>query len=97
MSPAVSTSISVPVVPGSSKLKVLLSYNTGYKIHLPESVTLKGEGMKAVMKNPEYPKDLSGHSSVEFEVPEGIKGPLTLTFYKNPDTRSMAAEEIEMY
>lgn len=96
-SPEKETSISIPFREGAERLVVWMPYNTGYKIHLPESVTLEGEGMAKITKNPEYPKDLSGHSKLIFDLPKTLSGPLTLTLTKNPETRSMAIEEIEIY
>lgn len=91
------TRISIPNKPGASSVKVWLSYIPGYKIYLPQSVMLSADGMEAVTVNPTYPKDYSGHYPVEFRIPSNVHGPLTLTLEKDPEKRSMAIEEIEMY
>ena len=96
-SPEKSTSILIPSDNGEGKLKVWLSYNPAFKIGLPESVTLSGEGMETISTTPTYPKDNSGHSIVEFDIPVSAAGDLTLTLIKDPETRSMALEEIEFY
>lgn len=96
-SPEKETSISVPYFEGSNKLNVWLTYNTGFKIHLPESVTVSAPGMLSVTKSAEYPKDLSGHCLLEFDLPSTVTGPITVTLTKNPENRSMAIEEIELF
>ena len=94
-SPQVSTQIAIPNVPGMKKLKVWLSYNPAYRIHLPESVTLSAGGRPVKTINPKYPSDMSGHVPLEFDVPSGFDGSLLLTLVKDPETHSMAIEEIE--
>lgn len=95
-SPEKETVIQVPYTGGSKKLVVWLSYNTGYKLHLPAEVVLSAEGMSKEIKKPEYPKNHSGHSRLEFDLPSSVHGDLTLTFKKDPETRSMSIEEIEL-
>ena len=90
------TEISIPVKPGASKLRVWLSYIPGYKIFLPSSVFITGDGLEKTIVNPAYPKDYMGHYPVDFNLPGNIKGPITLTLVKDPEKRSMAIEEIEM-
>ena len=91
------TEISIPVKPDASKLTVWLSYMPAYRVFLPASVSLRGAGMETITIEPTYPKDYSGHYPVEFQLPENVKGPLTLTLMKDPEKSSMAIEEIEMY
>ncbi|MCH5242301.1 MAG: DUF4838 domain-containing protein [Muribaculaceae bacterium] len=95
-SPEKKTDISIPYKPGATKLRVWLSYIPGYRIYLPESVSLSATGMDKVTVNTSYPKDYVGHYPVEFQLPSTIKGPLTLTLVKDPEKHSMAIEEIEM-
>ena len=96
-SPEDYTQIAIPNPHGAKKLVVWLAYNTGYKIYLPELVTLSGEGMHKEVQTPEYPKDYTGHCKVEFDIPSSVTGNLVLTLYKDPETRSMASEEVEMF
>lgn len=77
------------------KLVVWMSYNPAYRVKLPEMVTLSSTGSKKQSVQPTYPEDLSGHSRIEFDVPSNSNGSLVLTFYKEPETHSMAIEEIE--
>lgn len=95
-SPEKKTDVSIPYKPGATKLRVWLSYIPGYRIYLPESVSLSATGMDKVTVNTSYPKDYVGHYPVEFQLPSTIKGPLTLTLVKDPEKHSMAIEEIEM-
>ena len=95
--PEKKTEISIPYMPGASKLIVWLSYLPGYKIYLPESVSLAGGGVQKVTVNPTYPKEYTGHYPVEFQIPENATGPFILTLTKDPEKRSMAIEEIEMF
>lgn len=95
MSPDEFTRIAVPRKPGLNKIRVWLSYNPAYKITLPERVTLSIANKELQTEYPSYPNDHSGHSSLEFNVPEAEDGTVILTFYKGEDTRSFSIEEIE--
>lgn len=95
--PEKKTDISIPYKPGATKLRVWLSYIPGYKIYLPASVSLNAPGMEKITVNTSYPKDYVGHYPVEFQLPSTITGPLTLSMVKDPEKRSMAIEEIELY
>ncbi|MCH5229401.1 MAG: DUF4838 domain-containing protein [Muribaculaceae bacterium] len=94
ISPSSQTKIEIPGIENGRKLMVWLSYNPGYKIYLPQMVSLSAPNMNSIDVEPQYPKDLSGHSLVEFELPEEISGPFTLILTKDPEKRSMAIEEI---
>lgn len=96
ITPKDSAVLKIPVGDGGRKLTVWLSYNPGYKIYLPQSLTLTGEGMEFQKVEPVYPKEYTGHYPVEFEIPEGMKGFVQLTLTKEPETRSIAIEEIEL-
>lgn len=96
-SPEVYTQIAVPNRQNLKKLRVWMSYNPAYRVKLPESVTLKSGGRVIKSIEPSYPADLSGHSMVEFDIPAGVDGSLSLVFTKVEDTHSMAIEEIEGY
>ena len=91
------TEISIPSKPGASTLRVWLSYIPGYKVYLPATVSLMANGMEKVTINPTYPKDYVGHVPVEFRLPPNVKGPFTLSLVKDPEKRSIAIEEIEMW
>lgn len=91
------TSIAIPHVDGAKKLKVWLSYNPGYRIYLPEDVSLSGPGFDKITKTVQYPKDNSGHYAVEFDIPNSSTGSLIVSLHKAPETRSMAIEEIEEF
>ena len=96
MSPDRFSQISVPNKGDYKKLAVWLSYNPAYRLFLPEVVTLTVDGRKIKEVNPEYPKDLSGHSKLEFDIPAGA-GSIVLTFFRDPERHSMAIEEIEAF
>ena len=89
--------ISIPKKPDASRMVVWLSYMPGYKVYLPQSVSLSAPGMEKVTVNTTYPKDYLGHYPVEFQLPANIEGPFTLTLVKDPERRSIAIEEIEMF
>lgn len=85
--------IAVPNVPGMKRLKVWLSYNPGFKIGLPQEVWLMAGGQKIAAKEPSRPKGESGHTFLEFDVPQS--GDVVLSFRKNPDVKTFAIDEIE--
>lgn len=88
---------SIPNKPGAHTLRVWLSYMPGYKVFLPESVSVYANGMESETVTPAYPKDYLGHVPVVFTIPENVTGPLTLHIVKDPEKRSIAIEEIELY
>lgn len=94
-SPDKFTQIAIPNKPGMRKVKVWLTYNPTYRITLPEAVTLSIKGVPLKTVNPSYPEDTSGHVPVEFDIPSNSTGTLLLTLHKEPETHSMAIEEIE--
>lgn len=96
ITPDTDVRIEIPVHENNSgTLNVWLSYNPGYRISLPMSAALSGEGMEKITRSVDYPKVNSGHYQLEFPVPGDVEGPLYLTLKKDPDTRSIAIEEIE--
>lgn len=96
-SPEEVTSIRLPKIDDAQKVVVWLSYNPAFKIYLPESVRLRGEGFTPISKELVYPAQKDGHLAVEFDLPGNREGAVVLDFQKAPQTRSMAIEEIEMY
>ncbi|MCH5231630.1 MAG: DUF4838 domain-containing protein [Muribaculaceae bacterium] len=97
-SPESFTQIAVPNKPGTKKIKVWMAYNPAYRIFLPEYVSLTtADGKKLGSAAPKYPENDSGHASVEFDVPSNATGTFTLTFHKNPETHSLAIEEIQAF
>lgn len=92
--PEKETSIQIPYMAGSKKLILWLSYNPAYRIHLPAEVILSAQGMNKEIKIPEYPANYSGHCRLEFDLPSTVRGDLTLTLLKDPETRSMAIDEV---
>lgn len=96
-SPEKETSIGIPHIDGAKKLVVWLSYNPGYRIYLPETVSLSGPGMEKITQKVDYPANNTGHQSVEFEIPSSASGSLVLSLRKDPETHSMAIEEIELF
>ena len=97
VSPENMTQIGIPIVPGMKKVRVWLSYNPAYRIVLPETVTLTNKGKVIGKVSPTYPENGHGHEPVEFDLPGGLDGSLTLTLYKQPETHSMAIDEIEAF
>lgn len=95
MSPDRYTQIAVPNVPGMKKLRVWMMYNPVYRVDIPERITLKSGSREIKSIVPEYSNDHPGHSVVEFDIPGGVDGTLMLTVYKDPESHSMALEEIE--
>ena len=95
-SPEDFTSLAIPYKEGAKKLVVWLTYNPAYRIYLPEGVTLSAQGMEKVFKTVEYPKERNGHCRLEFDLPSNINGTMILNLYKDPETKSMAIEEIEL-
>lgn len=88
-------SVSVPRQQGMKKLKVWLVYNPGFKIGLPEEITISSGGHKIKQLTPEKPQG-AGHTFVEFDVPAGT-GDVVLTLVKNPEIKTMAIDEIEAF
>lgn len=86
-------SLSIPRVPGMSKLKVWMVYNPGFRIGLPEEVYITVGGVKQNAQVPEKPQGGAGHSFLEFNVPSG--GDIVLTLKKDPEVHSMAIDEIQ--
>lgn len=97
MSPDSYTRIAIPNDKHLKHVRVCLSFNPGYKIELPEEVTLSAGGRDIASVKPEYPKDNNGHVFVDFDVPSSATGSLVVTLYKDPDTKSMAVDEIEAW
>ena len=97
ISPENFTRIAIPRKPGLNRLKVWMSYNPAYRITLPERVSLSIGDKEVKSLEPSYPQDHSGHSSLEFIIPENLEGSIVLTFYKGEEMRSMAIEEIAGY
>lgn len=88
-------SISIPRQPGMKKLKVWLVYNPGFRIGLPEEVTLSVDGARIKTQVPSRPSGDSGHSFMEFDVPP--VGDIILTLKKNPEIKTMAIDEIQAF
>ena len=97
LTPEKYSKIAIPTSSGIKKLRVWMSYNPAYRLSLPENVSLWAGDLKIAEVAPEYPRDLSGHSMVEFNVPSGTQGSLVLKFDKKEDTRSFSIEEIEAF
>lgn len=96
-SPERATQIAIPNQQDFKKLRVWLSYNPAYRVNLPESVTLTVGGKPVKTVNPSYPADMSGHVPVEFDIPGNARGSLVVSLVKDPETHSMAIEEIEAF
>lgn len=92
-----SLTLEVPYVEGARNLRVALVSNPGYHIGLPVMVNLSYEGHKIKSVEPALLKEHMGHSFVEFEIPQYVKGPLTVAVFRDPESRTMAIDEIELY
>lgn len=89
--------LEVPYVEGATKLRVALVSNPGYHIGLPIYVNLAYEGHKIGSVEPGILKDHVGHSFAEFDLPSYVNGPLTVTVIRDPESRTLALDEIELY
>lgn len=87
--------IGIPRVPGMSRLKVWMVYNPGFKIGLPDEVSIKVDGVKRGTQVPEKPQGGTGHSFVEFDIPP--HGDIVLSLRKNPEIKTMAIDEIQAF
>lgn len=97
MSPDEFTKIAIPHKPEMKKLVVCLSYNPVYRVNLPDEVSLSIGGKTVKTVNPGYPENSSGHVFVEFPISSSDEGSLVVTLGKNPESHSMAVDEIEAY
>ena len=96
-SPEKETKIAIPKKGIGKKIVAWFSVNPSFRIALPEEVTLTGEGIDPISLTPELIPEMPGHARVEFDIPSGLTGSYVLTVKKEPDTKSMAIEEIEIY
>ena len=96
MSPDSKMQIAIPYQPGMKKLRVGLSYNPAYRVALPAEVTLREGGKNLGTVYPDYgmANGHKGHVFLDFDVPGNTSGTLILTLFKDPDTHSMAVDEI---
>lgn len=87
--------IRVPRKPGMKTLKIWMAYNPAYRIGLPAEVEMSigGRSVKAV---PRTPSRDTGHSHLEFKVPDW-RGDIQLKFIKDPEVKSFALEEIQAF
>lgn len=88
-------SLSIPRVPGMSKLKVWMVYNPGFKIGLPEEVYVMVNGLKYKAQVPDKPHTATGHSFLEFNIPP--QGDIILSLKKDPEVKTMAIDEIQAF
>ena len=96
-SPDQATRIAIPNTGDYKHLQVGLVYNPAYRISLPAEVELRVGGKIIKSITPDYPADNSGHLFLDFDLPGGNQGTAVLTVYKDPDTHSMAIDEIEAW
>ena len=87
--------VEVPRRPGMKTVKVWMTYNPAYRIGLPAEVILRVGG-REVTAVPRRPSRDTGHSQLEFNVPN-VAGDIRLIFVKDPDVRSIALEEIQAF
>lgn len=88
-----SLTISVPHKPGMKTLKIWLAYNPAYRIGLPAEIKMNIGG-REVSAVPKKPSRDTGHSHVEFKLPDA-RGDIKLKFIKDPEVHSFAIEEIQ--
>lgn len=96
MSPESKMQIAIPYIPGMKKIRVCMSYNPAYRVALPLEITLREGGKQLGSYKPDYNAGANhrGHVFYEFDVPSNTSGTLILTLFKNPDTHSMALDEV---
>lgn len=83
----------VPRQKGMNSLKIWLAYNPAYRIGLPAEIVMSVGG-RTVTATPRKPSRDTGHSQVEFKIPN-VAGDIKLRFVKDPEVRSFAVEEIQ--
>ena len=88
-----SLTIEVPRRPGMKTIKVWLAYNPAYHIGLPAELVFSVGGRQIYSTPRKVTRD-TGHSVVEFRVPE-VRGDIRIRFIKDPEVRSFAIEEIQ--
>lgn len=89
--------LEVPQTEGLGGLRIWCVRNKAYKIDLPESISLSVGGQNLGTVVPPAPEHNSGHSIVEFDIPQGVSGQILLTIKKNPEVKTMAIDEIEAF
>ena len=87
--------IGVPRLPGMKKLRVWMVNNPGFKIGLPEAVYVTVGGVRKPEQVPQKMAESEGHSYLEFDV--GGEGDIVVSLRKNPEIKTMAIDEIEVF
>ncbi|MCH5347589.1 MAG: DUF4838 domain-containing protein [Muribaculaceae bacterium] len=91
--------IQIPKVDGMKRLRICFTRNPAYHIGRPVSVKLlDANGYKIVdgIKPEKHPIH-SRHSFVDIDIPANAVGPFTVSVLKDPETKSMALDEIEAF
>lgn len=89
--------IAVPKVGGMRRLRLWMVKNLHYRIGLPTEVMLKIGGLKYDVKNPEDIDHRTGRAYLDFDIPVDAQGEIDLIIYKDPETKTIAIDEIEAY
>ncbi|MBQ8968958.1 MAG: DUF4838 domain-containing protein [Bacteroidaceae bacterium] len=89
--------IVLPKLPGLRRVCVGLISNQQFHIGLPRRVTLTSGDNEIGSIVPHPTTAVAQRTTLEFEVPQQVETPLTITLYHNPEAHTMAIDEIEAY
>lgn len=88
--------IEIPRKPEMKTLKIWMAYNPAYRIGLPAELTLMVGGRELTAFPNKISRD-TGHSVLEFRLPDVRGDVMRLRFLKDPEVRSFAIEEIQAF
>ena len=89
--------IAIPPQPGAKRLRVGLTSNPQFHIGLPSRVYLNSGGREIASAKPTVTTGLPQRVVVDLDIPSGTDGSIILTVVRNPDEKSMAIDEIQVF